>query len=191
MRWFISDPHFGHAKVIEYSGRPFKSVEEMDNVMIAKWNNVVGDDDDVFVLGDFGLSSVDYLTDVLHSLKGNKVLIRGNHDGSVSKMRRVGFDAVVEEAIINIGGMRTQLVHYPYGTFTNDYEVVLHGHIHEKGLPYFENGQMCMCVELWDYAPVSEKTVNKLIQKWIKHGNSSTGSSRRRSGEADAGGNEI
>lgn len=191
MRWFISDTHFGHANVIEYSGRPFEHVQVMDDTMIARWNGRVAEEDDVFVLGDFGLAGTQYLTDVFHALKGNKILIRGNHDGTVSKMKRIGFDTVLEEAVILIGGMRVQLTHYPYAVFKCQDEVVLHGHIHEKGKPFFENGQMCMCVELWDYAPVSEKVVEKLIQKWVKHGLDSDGGTVSRSGGTDEGGYEV
>lgn len=89
MRWFISDTHFGHANVIEYSKRPFVNVAQMDDIMIGKWNNCVRPEDEVFMLGDFGLSSVHHLTDILQSLNGSKILIKGNHDGSVAKMKRI------------------------------------------------------------------------------------------------------
>lgn len=191
MRWFISDTHFGHANVIDYSERPFLNVKDMDNTMIARWNARVAKDDDVFVLGDFGLAGTKYLTDVFHALNGNKILIRGNHDGTVSKMRRIGFETVLEEAVVLIGGVRVQLIHYPYESFMAADEVVLHGHIHERGKPFFVNGQMCMCVELWDYAPVSEKVVEKLIQKWVRDGTSSNGGTVGRSGGADEGGDEL
>ena len=168
MRWFISDTHFGHKNVIEYSQRPFKSVKQMDDTMIARWNRNVKDDDQVFMLGDFGLVGINYLTDVLHSLNGNKILIRGNHDGSIEKMRRIGFDCVVDGAIVTIEGYEVLLSHYP-NLFENE-QLRLHGHIHEKGKPVFENGQMCVCVELWNYTPISEKTIGKMIRDYIKQG---------------------
>jgi calcineurin-like phosphoesterase family protein len=166
MRFFISDTHFGHRNVIDYSGRPFKTCEEMDNIMIARWNATVNEDDDVFMLGDFGFGSFDYLCDIFHSLAGNKILIRGNHDGSYSKMRRMGWSAVLEEATITIGGHDVFLNHYPWES-TDTY--ALHGHIHEKGITEFVDYQMCMCVELWGYKPVSEKVIEKKIikaEKW-------------------------
>lgn len=189
MRWFISDPHFGHKNVIEYSQRPFKSVKQMDDTMIARWNRNVKENDEVFVLGDFGLAGIGYLTDVLHSLNGNKILIRGNHDGSVEKMRRIGFDAVVEEALVFVDGYEVLLSHYP-NLFENK-TLRLHGHIHEKGLPYFENAQMCMCVELWNYTPINEKTVQKMIQKWVRDGNTCIRRASGRSSEADGGGGQV
>jgi calcineurin-like phosphoesterase family protein len=50
--WFASDYHFCHANVIKYDGRPFNNVEEMNQTLIDNWNEVVGDDDVVFYLGD-------------------------------------------------------------------------------------------------------------------------------------------
>ncbi len=189
MRWFISDTHFGHANVIEYSKRPFVNAEQMDDIMIGRWNNVVRPNDEVFMLGAFGLSSVQYLTDVLQSLNGSKILIRGNHDGSVAKMKRIGFDAVLEEANIYIDGYNVNLCHYPREEVS---EVVrLHGHIHELGKPYFEKGQLCMCVELWNYMPVSEKVVQKLIKQWENDGNTCSRKPRGRGSETNAGGSQI
>ena len=36
--WFTSDTHFFHDKIVEYSQRPFASVEEMNEELIARWN---------------------------------------------------------------------------------------------------------------------------------------------------------
>ena len=58
MNIFITaDHHFNHKNIIEYCDRPFKTVEEMNNTMIEKWNNKVGKDDLVIHLGDFALGN--------------------------------------------------------------------------------------------------------------------------------------
>ena len=51
--YFTADQHFSHAGIIGLCKRPFRSIEEMDEAMIANWNTVVGPDDDVWHLGDF------------------------------------------------------------------------------------------------------------------------------------------
>lgn len=36
--FFTSDTHFGHEAIIRHCGRPFASVAEMDEALIARWN---------------------------------------------------------------------------------------------------------------------------------------------------------
>jgi calcineurin-like phosphoesterase family protein len=66
----------------------------MDDGLITLWNNVVGPKDSVYHLGDFGLGPKDRLKEICQSLNGFKYLIRGNHDGSKSKMLDIGFNEV-------------------------------------------------------------------------------------------------
>lgn len=54
--FITADTHLGHENIIEFCDRPFGSVEEMDQVLINNWNDVVGADDIVYHLGDFTLS---------------------------------------------------------------------------------------------------------------------------------------
>ena len=53
MNFYIADMHFGHKNVIRYDNRPFDSIEEMDKAMITLWNETVGDDDVVYIIGYF------------------------------------------------------------------------------------------------------------------------------------------
>ncbi len=39
--WFTSDTHFGHARIIELSGRPFDSVAEMNEAILDGINATV------------------------------------------------------------------------------------------------------------------------------------------------------
>ena len=66
--FFTSDHHFGHAKIIEYCKRPFSSVEEMNQVMIDRWNEVVGPDDHVYHLGDFAFGHNDVVERYRHTV---------------------------------------------------------------------------------------------------------------------------
>ena len=46
--FFTSDTHFHHANIIRFCNRPFRDVEEMDEILIRNWNEVVGPEDTVF-----------------------------------------------------------------------------------------------------------------------------------------------
>lgn len=81
----IADTHFGDASIIRAIGRPFDSIEEMDNFMIEKWNSVVSKDDDIIVVGDFLAlpkeNKKEYVFDILSKLNFKNIeLVMGNHD---------------------------------------------------------------------------------------------------------------
>ncbi|WP_420431806.1 hypothetical protein [Candidatus Poriferisocius sp.] len=51
-RWYTSNHHFGHTSIIGYCGRPFADADAMGKEMAARWNDVVADQDEVWILGD-------------------------------------------------------------------------------------------------------------------------------------------
>lgn len=54
MTYFTADQHFGHFNIIRLSHRPFASLDEMNETMIARWNTKVWDEDTVYVLDHGG-----------------------------------------------------------------------------------------------------------------------------------------
>ena len=60
--------------------RDFESVEQMNEVMIEKWNKKVHARDEVVILGDLSLGNGKETNEILCRLKGRLCLIRGNHD---------------------------------------------------------------------------------------------------------------
>ncbi len=50
--FFTSDTHFGDARRIRIDKRPFASIAEHDAGLIARWNETVGPNDEVWHLGD-------------------------------------------------------------------------------------------------------------------------------------------
>ena len=162
-RWFISDTHFSHKNIIKYAGRPYTTVEEMNRSLIDNWNQCVEADDQVFFLGDFGLGDVEHLHSICSQLKGHKICIRGNHDRNASHMMRVGFNLVLESAFLKIGQHNVELIHIPSNPAPSHFQ--LHGHVHEKRPRKIVSNQLNLCVEVWDYKPVSEKTLLSLLDK--------------------------
>lgn len=80
--WFSSDHHFGHKKILEYSNRPFSSIEEHDETLIRNHNSVVGKNDIVIFAGDFTLwKNVKGIYEkYINRLNGKHIFLRGSHD---------------------------------------------------------------------------------------------------------------
>ena len=67
------DNHFGHTNIIKHDNRPFENASIMDEVMINNWNNVVKENDTVYILGDFSWHDEEGTISVLDKLAGQKV----------------------------------------------------------------------------------------------------------------------
>ena len=99
--FMISDTHFCHNNIIKYCNRPFENTEEMNEFMINKWNNVVGIDDTVYMLGDFCLGTKEDILSIGTRLNGKKFLIKGNHDRGTNKTYfDAGFEQISSKPII-------------------------------------------------------------------------------------------
>jgi len=79
--FFTSDTHFDDAYSLAYFNRPFENVDEMNQVMVEKWNSVVNDEDTVYHLGDFTLEEIRHFTKWANQLQGNIKILPGSHDG--------------------------------------------------------------------------------------------------------------
>lgn len=141
MKTFVtSDQHFGHKNIIKLCDRPFRSVEEMDEVLMARWNEVVGPDDLVYHLGDFCYKAGKDPGHYRKKLNGSIILIRGNHDPKLSQQRWAdnGFSVVCVDHFIEESGRFVHLYHYPLrdwnGYYRNSYHLFGHSHGRTKGI---------------------------------------------------------
>ncbi len=133
----FSDPHFGHANIIKYCNRPFSSVEEMNEQLIANWNGTVGRNDIVYCLGDMFFCEVEKARAIMHRLNGAKRIVLGNHDKIIRREPTLQalFDRILPDLYEeSINGVRTVMCHYPLLTWNkaNHGAVMLHGHQHNK-----------------------------------------------------------
>lgn len=164
--WFSSDWHFGHAnflKFVKEDGtpcRPFTSVQDMNEYMIARHNERVGLNDKFYSLGD-----VAFKLDVLHSimprLNGKKRLILGNHD----KFHMSEYTKYFEKIYESWQPVRNVLfTHRPVhmGDHHSKVQYNCHGHIHYHTIddPRYLN----LCVEHWDYGPIHWNEISKKLK---------------------------
>ena len=95
--FFTSDLHFGHANVIRFDGRPFETVEEMNEELIRRWNAKVDKGDLVYVLGDMIWRMQDCAS-VIRRLNGQIILIKGNHDRFIKNAGEgITLEAILDE----------------------------------------------------------------------------------------------
>jgi calcineurin-like phosphoesterase family protein len=127
--YFTSDSHFGHARILELSNRPFKTVAEMEEVLVANWNARVAAGDTVYHLGDFAMHPRDDIPRILARLNGTIVLVDGNHD---HKKTLTHFGVVHRRIDLTVDGVDVHMVHNPAQAHAQPNQIVLCGHVHEK-----------------------------------------------------------
>lgn len=164
--WFTSDTHYGHEAIIRYCGRPYTTAAEMGFDMARRWNERVAPTDTVYHLGDFAMGDPEMYPAYRQKLNGQTILVRGNHDLKMeSVMSRMGFAAVLENAIIEVDGVRLWLNHYPLGVpdhrgrpyarpeAPGPFDIILCGHVHQQFR--LHGGNVNVGVDVWDFAPIS------------------------------------
>ena len=140
--WFTSDSHWNHANILRYCGRPFASIDQMNECFIENWNKVVGPDDHVYHLGDMFFKDFQKSAQILHKLNGFIHLIRGNHyrtDEHMAKCHpyKIAWFKDYFELKVNDPtpfGARQMLVlfHYAMVTWNRSHysSILAHGHSH-------------------------------------------------------------
>ncbi len=161
VKWLISDPHFGHENIIKYCERPFSSVEEMDNTMIENWNSVVNNGETVLILGDFALSSPSKTMWYGQQLKGDKYLIKGNHDRRGKSLYAEGGITRLPKRVL----LKPNLILSHRPEKMEEGCINIHGHIHQYTLD--SNEHVNVSVEQINYTPVLfESIVEKQGKFW-------------------------
>lgn len=171
--FFTSDHHFGHANIIKFSNRPFKDVKEMNEEMIRRWNEKISPEDEVYHLGDFGLSKDrDEILNIINRLNGTKYLIQGNHEGAALNHRKSFkwikdyYELKVKDEDCKNGVQRIILFHYAMRVWRSDFRGTWHlyGHSHgnlpdKKDRLAFDIG-----VDCHDFYPLSYDEVKAIMK---------------------------
>jgi calcineurin-like phosphoesterase family protein len=152
MNYLISDEHYFHTKILGYTNRNFEDIGTMKYELMKRHNEIVTDKDTTYHLGDFAFTeNWKEVASILKRLKGNHVLILGNHDFIyVPHYVEAGFQSV--HTSLQLDGFT--LIHDPAvaGVLTDG--KYIHGHLHQMGLRIAPNCYN-VSVEMHDYYPVS------------------------------------
>lgn len=171
--FFTSDHHFGHENIIKYTNRPFKSVSEMNEQLIWKWNEVVSSDSIVFYLGDLALTiSVPDIRAILYRLNGLIYFAKGNHDrdGQLRELsdRFEDVQDVYEITVDDINSQRLFLSHYAHTVWNKAHKGSWHlfGHSHGS-LIMDQSTKMDIGVDTHGFSPYSFWDVKDILSKRI------------------------
>ena len=139
-KFYISDWHYGHANVIHFDNRPFKTVEEMNGELIRRWNSIVSAGDIIYSLGDMFWCKASDAIPVLEQLNGQIFLVKGNHDRVGNRDFDKHFVKIDEYMEVDDNGRKVVLCHYPIICYKNHYHgwYHLYGHVHSS----FEHDMM-------------------------------------------------
>jgi calcineurin-like phosphoesterase family protein len=158
--WFTADTHFGHENIIRHCNRPFSSVGEMDEEMIARWNARVGRRDVVWHLGDFSFRGAHPLR-YFSRLNGQISFILGNHDKRTQL--RDCTNTVIDVIELRAQGHKIFLSHYAHRVWPSSFRGSLHLYGHSHGtLPGTERS-MDVGVDCHDFVPISLEQVLRKI----------------------------
>lgn len=140
MKTFItSDTHFGHKNIIKFCPNTrghFLDTNHMELEMIRMWNEIVSQDDIVYMLGDVAFMQPAEAVGVLNRLNGFKILIEGNHDKKL--LRHPGFHSCFREVhkylTIDYNGIRVVMFHFPILEWDQMHygSVHFYGHVHQN-----------------------------------------------------------
>ena len=95
--YVTSDLHFNHDKEFIWKARGYSSVEDMNEAQIIKFNEIVTDEDDVWILGDLVMGQSTDAIPLLKQLNGKIHVVLGNHDTETREKiyRDLGWDVQV------------------------------------------------------------------------------------------------
>lgn len=162
--WFTSDQHYGHSNILKFTDntgnkvRTFDSVDQMNQEMIDKHNEVVKDNDLIYFLGDVSLHRATY-HQILPKLKGTKRLILGNHDCFKISEYSQYFQDISAVKRFREYSKHFICSHYPIHEYClfkaseDAYDVYnVHGHIHTMNIN--DKRYINICVEQTNYRPL-------------------------------------
>ncbi|SHF88198.1 Calcineurin-like phosphoesterase superfamily protein [Loktanella atrilutea] len=158
VNWYTADPHFGPENIIKFCKRPFHSTAHMGKVLLGNLQACVGDDDDLWILGDLVVGPRAKSRHFLHSLFGllpnrRRHLVTGNHDKEL--VLSLPWDTVTPLAEVRDGpkNQNYTLCHYPMLTWNHVRRdaLMMFCHVHDNW-PGYRNC-VNVGVDLWGFKP--------------------------------------
>jgi|APHM01.1.fsa_nt_gi Predicted phosphoesterase or phosphohydrolase len=173
MRYVLSDTHFDHENIIEYCDRPFRSVDEMNEQLVANWNGIVGEHDEVIFVGDLTIAgTAEAFLEWVTRLNGTISFVLGDHDHEV--LTTLDDVAIFEHLQFEYQGHEFYCIHDPEDAPRNWAGWLIHGHHHNNWpdkYPFVNpRGNLVnVSVELLGYAPLRLERLIRCLERdeWL------------------------
>lgn len=158
MLLFTADEHYLHKNIIKYCNRPFKSVEEMNEVLISNHNSKVKNGDLVIHDGDFCLGSREQAQDIIRRLNGKHVFLIGDHDKWLGKRKQWDIQ------FYQIGQNQLIVCHYCLRTWPRSHYNSWHLFAHSHGRLEPIGKSWDIGVDNNDFYPLSENEIVEIMK---------------------------
>lgn len=153
--WLWSDLHFFHKNILHMSNRPFNSIGEMNDKLVANFNTLVGPNDVSIWGGDISFHGPQVTNQLLDQCNGYKILVVGNHDVKKQRIQDWSFDEIHGLYMLDFPDLSLILTHYPMMNMPeNEPYINIHGHLH-IGREVDSVRHINMNCEFHDYYPVN------------------------------------
>jgi len=158
--FITSNQQFGRHNAIQEFQRDFISVEAMDEYMIEQWNSVVGEDDIVYVAGNFAWDP-ETAEDVVKRLNGDIVVMAGKWDHATYEIaQRYGEElgiAITNEGVKYLKSLNVCVSYWPLQDWPNkDKGAISVVGIHDnKYKTNHKASRINVSADYWDFKPVN------------------------------------
>lgn len=174
MKLFSSDWHLSHNNVINWSKRPFDSIEQMNDTIIQNMINATQGGDDFYFLGDLSWDqnvTKDFFARWPYNVNFHWIL--GNHEKKQWKKFESKCASISMLKEININKTMVVLCHYPMLTWNKSHynSWMLYGHHHKNShgrekIDKLATGKMLnVNVEFHHYNPWTEEELIQYMSK--------------------------
>ena len=162
--WFTSDTHYNHANICSSTTkwtdpvtiREFRTLEHMNSHLVGNINEVVGQDDVLFHLGDWSFGGFESIEQFRNQIVCQNVhIVTGNHDHHIQNNRgdcQKLFSSVNKYVELNVKwpvgpemhDANFVLMHFPIASWNNMARgaIHLHGHVHFNENVRLQEGKM-------------------------------------------------
>lgn len=131
--YVVGDPHLDHAGILKHTGRPGKTVDEMNEEITERWNAKVPNHRNVVVIvcGDLCWHKPEKW---IHRLHGKLWLACGNHDKKGLLTDKRSFSRTFQRLECRINGRFCVFDHYPLASWNRSIRGSwhMHGHCHGR-----------------------------------------------------------